>query len=275
MMQPKLEAWKTDNRTVADPWLAPARKWKAERKTAPLPDMTTQQVRSFAEVSFLEAVARRARVDLVLNHVPQGVQSRLISRFLRLQGADRLILDIPVDEGRKVYIPAGWSVGMAFSVGQYFLQATTTVIGTCPCPLYKTRRVDALLVDRPTRIIAADRRRNPRHQIDPHVYVFVSLWPASCLVAGDPAVTRIGRVLNYSQDGLGVRLEAPLDCGIGTEMILRLEQGRADEYPIYRAILRHHTQDPDGLWLAGFGEVAELTPGGASSLIEAIAAAGG
>jgi hypothetical protein len=128
-------------------------------------------------------------------------------------------------------------------------------------------------VERPARILAINRRQCPRHEIDPHVFIFVSIWPAEGLSAGADAPLRTGRLLNYSQVGLGIRLEAPLTCPVGTEMVLRLEQGHADEYPIYRGVLKHHTQDQDGFWLAGFGELAELTPGKAASLIEAIAAA--
>lgn len=235
--------------------------------------MNHPHVRSFAEASFLEAVARRVRVDLVLKPVSLGGQKRLITRFLGLQGIDRLILDVPSGNGRKVFVPSGWRVGMAFSMGPYFLQAPTTVIETCQYPLYKNRRVDALIVERPVHIVASNRREHPRHQIDPKVYIFVSLWPARSLAAGEPVPPRTGRLLNRSEGGFGIRLEAPLGCDAGTEMILRLEQGRADEFPVFRAILKHHTQDADGLWLAGFGDVTELEPGQAAALIEAIAAA--
>jgi hypothetical protein len=228
-------------------------------------------VKSFAEASLREAVARQVRVELVLKPVRPGDDARLASRFLAFGSEDRIILEVPRARGRPVFVPAGWQACLAFAVGPYFLQAQTTVLGVCPYSLHETRRRDALLVARPARLASVDRRRSPRRDLAPGRYVFASLWPADRL-AGGAAPAHSGRVVNESPGGLGIRLEAPLPCEVCAEVILRLEQGQADQFPIFRAVLRHHARDPEGFWLAGFGEVAELAPGEASSLIEAIAA---
>ena len=233
--------------------------------------MTTRQATSFAHASLLEAVARRTRVDLVIGPATRGGASRLISRFL-LQDGDRLVLEVPEANGKKVYVSAGSRMGMAFTVGSFFLQAPTIAAGICQYPLSGTRRVEVLLAEMPARIVTANRRQSPRYQIDPHVFVFVSAWPACGADAGAPASVRTGRVLNFSQTGLGIRLDSPLACDVGTELVVRLEQARAKEYPIYRAVLRHQTRDPEGFWLAGLSDVAPLEPG-ASPLIETIARA--
>lgn len=235
--------------------------------------MTERHSTSFAHVSFLEAVARRSRVDLILRPGDSDNPSRLSSRLLGFQGDDLLAMEIPKLNDHKVFVSPQEQIGMAFSVGPFFLQATTTVVSACQYPLRADQRVDALLVERPGKIIAADRRERPRNRTTPDVCVMVSLWPSLTLATRQPPMPSWGRLLDYSQNGLGIRLEAPLPYEVGTEMILRFEQDKADEFPISRAILKHQTKE-NGFWVAGFGDVCELAPGEAHMVIEAIAVRG-
>jgi hypothetical protein len=236
--------------------------------------MSQQKVSSFAELSFLEAVARYTRVDLNIKPVVPGDARRLVSRFLGFQGTDRLVLDVPQAGGRKVFVPVGWQVGMAFVVGQCYLQARSTVVDHSAYQGRGTRRVDSLVVERPERILAADRREHPRHVIDPNVYIFVAIWRVADLAGGRTATVRSGRLLDRSEGGLGIRLESPLTWQVGTEVVVRLEQRGADQFPLLCAVLKHHPKEQGESWLAGFGDVRELAPGQAPALIEAIAANG-
>jgi hypothetical protein len=229
-------------------------------------------VKSFADVSLEEAVARQSLVELVLKPARAGHDARLASRFLAFAGRDRLVLAVPRADGRPAYVPAGSRASLAFTVGTYFLQAPTTVLGLCPWDVGSARRADALLVQRPRRIASVDRRSSPRVPPAAGKYVFVIIWPAKRLAGGDCAAPHSGRLLNQSVGGLGVRLETPLTFQVGDEVILRLEHGQAEEFPIFRAVLKHQERDADGFWLAGFGDAVELAPGQAGAVIEAIAA---
>lgn len=218
----------------------------------------------------MEAVARRIRVYLISKSVTPETDGRLRSRFLGAVCPDRLILDIPVSGNRKVCVPVGWELGMTFSMGQFLLQAKTTVLDHCQFQLYPTRRVDGLVVHRPTKILSLNRRSQPRHEIDPSEYIMVSLWPAESLAHGDRSVVRSGQLINWSVSGLGIKLAANLPCNPGTKMIIRMEKADGDEWPIFQAIFRHCTQHGDEEWLAGFGDVSRVGPGQSTSTIESL-----
>ncbi|MDY7009776.1 MAG: PilZ domain-containing protein [Planctomycetota bacterium] len=234
--------------------------------------MATRQSKSFAEVTFMEAVARRICVHLVLKPITPKTDSRLRSRFLGNIGRDRLVLDVPLSGGHKVYIPVGWEMGMAFPVGQFLLQARTTVLDHCQFQLYPTRRVDGLVVQRPTKILSLNRRSRPRYEVDPSVYIAASLWPADSLASGNQTDVRSGQLINWSAGGLGIRLSKNLPCNPGDQMIIRLEKADGNEWPIFRAILRHCTPQDNQEWLAGFSDVGALSPGQESEIIESLVA---
>ncbi|MCK4625557.1 MAG: flagellar brake domain-containing protein [Phycisphaerae bacterium] len=232
--------------------------------------MTMQQSKSFTEVTFMEAVARRLRVYLISKPVAPETDGRLRSRFLSAAGPDRLILDVPVFKNRKVFVPVGRELGMTFSMGQFLLQARTTVLDHCQFQLYPTRRVDGLVVQRPTRILSINRRSQPRYEVDPSAYIMVSLWPAENLAHGDRTVVRSGQLINWSESSMGIKLAANLPCGPGTEMIIRMEKVDSDEWPIFQAILRHCTPQENGQWQAGFSDVSRVGPGQNTSTIESL-----
>ena len=56
-------------------------------------------------------------------------------------------------------------------------------------------------------------------------------------------------------------------------MIIRLHVGKADEYPIFRGIVKHCTEDAPNSWIIGLGDVLNVGPGEAVSLMEILAAA--
>ncbi len=218
----------------------------------------------------MEAVARRSRIYLVLKPVTPKTDSRLCSRFLGATGRDRLVLDVPLSGDHKVCIPVGWEMGMAFPMGQFLLQARTTVLDHCQFQLYPTRRVDGLVVQRPTKILSINRRERPRYKVNPSVYITASLWPADSLARGDQTDVRSGQLINWSVSSLGIGLSSNLSCSPGDQMIIRLEKADGDEWPIFRAILRHCTPQDNEEWLAGFSDVVRLGPGQESGIIESL-----
>jgi hypothetical protein len=237
-----------------------------------VPKLVKKSARSFAEVSFLEAVGRRVQVTLVLKPVPPGRQGRLVSRFLGWQGADGLVLEVPRANGAQVFVPIGWELGISFAVGRHFLQAMTTVREHCQFPLPPGARQDAVVVACPRKVLASNRRAECRKSFGPNDFVYASMWSMAPLDSGQSMQERGGRALNESASGLGIRTETPLPDPPGTEMLIRLERRGDSESRIVRGVLKHCSLDSEGFWLAGFGDVQELAPGDAVALTEAITA---
>ena len=239
---------------------------------------------AFVELALTEAIARCVRVWLIVKPSGPRADGRLFSRLLAAHGPDKLALDIPRAGRRKrkvfvpadkVFVSAGSVVGMAFSVGNAFFQARTTVCGHCQLALYPTRRVDALILDRPRTLTAAERRGRVRLPVDPSRCIPASLWPIQPLKAGEVLRPRNGRLFDYSPDGLGIRLDGPLKEEPGAEMLIRLEHTGAEAYPVFRGVLAHCSLGQDDLWLAGFGQVVELASGEEIELTGAMIAAAG
>ncbi len=234
--------------------------------------MVVQQARSFAHMSVLEAAARRLRVDLVLKRVTPGTDTRLRSRFLGIRNPDRLVLAVPeTRRGKKVFVPKGWDLGIGFELADQWLQARTTVVGHCLYPVHATRRVDGLMVQQPDEILSRSPRRKPRYEVDPSRLVTATIWPVECLKSTDFATQTVGRVLNWSETGLGVKLSASLPFQAGAEVLVRLETENNEETPIYRGVLKHCTAHEAGAWLAGIGDVTHVQPGEALTLAEFLA----
>ncbi len=232
-----------------------------------------QKSPSFVEIAVWEAVTRRTRVDLVLRSVTGRTDTRLISRFLGLPPDGLIALDVPrTTRGDRAFVPAGWEVGMAFDIAGVWLQARTTVAGHCQFPLRPTRRVDALLVRRPERILSANRRRRPRRRVDPSRPIRATVWPAGMGGPAPPEEAHAGWLIDSSDGGLGVGLAKPLRLEVGSPCYLRLAEPGAAECPLFRGRLRHCTPQDDGTWRAGFGEVSELGPGEAIGLLMSAAA---
>ena len=233
--------------------------------------------RSFTEVTFVEAAARRARVDLVIKPVTPGGDKRLTSRFLGLAGPERLALDPPKTvKGKKVFIPVDWLVGMSFELADIWFQATATVLEHYMFQQFTTRRVDALIVKQPTKVISSpNRRETPRRQVDPAKPFLATVWVAEDMADTKHKSLVVGRLCDWTGDGLGVRLAKPLALDVGVRVIVRLDRAVTGECIFLWGTFRHCTSAGDGTWLAGFAEVTNVGPGEAVGLMEFLAASPG
>ena len=234
-----------------------------------------QNTKSFAETAIVEAVTRRARIDLVLKPVTPGTDTRLISRFLGLRGDD-VVLEVPrTRTGGKVFVPEGWTLGIAFEQEGLWLQARGVVTGHCLFGQHGRSRADALVIQRTGMILAFNRRRKSRDGLDPGKPIVATVWATARIESGEPAPAQVGRLTNWSESGMGIRLPGPLCAGAGAEVIIRLHVGKADEYPIFRGIVKHCTEDAPDSWILGLGDVLDVGPGEAVSWMEVLAAAHG
>jgi len=235
--------------------------------------MPERQSKSFEEITFIEAAARHARVDLVLDSVVPEGDRRLISRFLGIENPGRIILAPPVTaDGKKVFLPEGWQVGISFDLANVWFQAKTTVIEYCMFQQSTTRRVDALAIAQPTKLISANRRSTPRYRIAPTRQFYAKIWSAERLTDEKLDPLHTGKLQDWSEAGLGVRLREPTGLNTGMEAVICLENDTGTDSLFLRGILRHCTALGDGCWLAGFGEVADLRPGEAPDLMNFLAA---
>lgn len=246
-----------------------------ETAIPPARSMDKQVTHNYADVSIAEAAARRARVDLVLRPVRPSAESWLFSKFLATHGTDGLVLSPPWDRrGNKVILPEGWPLGIAFDLGDNWFQARTKVLQRCFYPLQPTRRVDAVLVQRPREVLCTGRRRRPRQQVAPSRMVLATVWFQDCVEAQDFRVPLVGRLENWSEAGLGVLLDRSPQREVGDRAVIRLEKPRMDECLFLWAVLMHATRLADGAWLAGFGDPADVSPGEATGLMEFLAGTG-
>ena len=234
--------------------------------------MSVGRLRSFAEVTILEAVARRVRADLVLKPVRPKTDRRLLSRFLGTRNEAGLVLATPqTPKGEKVLIPVGWSLGLSFELAGMWVQACTSVLERCLFSVYPTRRVDGLVVQWPEEVLTANRRRRPRLEVDPSRPFAVTLWQVEDLNRGNFAPLQEGQLTNWSDGGLGIKLARALDLDLGTRLAIRLQRGKTGECLMVWGVLKHCSIDAAGSWVAGFGDVVDIAPGEAVELIESLA----
>jgi len=234
--------------------------------------MAHEGAMSFEQVAFNEAAARRVRVSLMLRPVHAGDPGQLSSRFLGTASAWQIVLATPTGPGgRKVFLPDGWSVGMGFAVGNLFIQAHSTVEGHCQYSVHSTRRVDGLVVRRPERVTSVIRRRETRHEPPAGEFVTATVWPERGLLADEEPPRREGRLVNWSDSGLGIRLPSPLPLSPGEPVVVRIDGLGADPRRFCTGIFKHCTPIHEGGHLAGVGEVTELDPGQAVGIVEALA----
>jgi hypothetical protein len=236
--------------------------------------MAEPQPRSFTEVTFVEAAARRARVDLVIKPVTAGGEKRLISHFLGIAGPGRLALAPPhTVRGKKVFLPVDWQVGMSFELADLWFQATTTVLEHSMFQQFAMRRVDALIVKQPAKVISSrSRREKPRQQVDPAKPFLATIWSADDMADTKHEPLQVGRLHDWTEDGLGVRLAEPLALPVGQRVIIRLDRALKGECIFLWGAFRHCTSVESGIWLTGFGEVTNVKPGEAVRLMEFLSA---
>jgi len=237
--------------------------------------MDRHEGRSFTDVAVSEAAARRTHLDLILKARAEDGRLHLTSRLLGQAPDGSLIIDVPRARGRKVFVPAGAELEMAFPVGRFLLQGPVKVIGHCQFRLHPTRRVDGLRVSLPSRLTPADRRFQPREVLPDDAQVPAWVWAADELASPPAPPGRTGRLVNRSPGGLGLRLDRQPSLPAGAEVIVRLhaQTQDAEELRIYRARLMHCTAMDGGGWLAGLGDLEEILAGHAPAIAEALAAA--
>jgi len=235
--------------------------------------MAEPQTKSFAEVTLIEAVARHARVDLILSPVVPDGERRLISHFLGLEAPSRLILAPPKKaDGQKVFVPVGWDLGMSFDLANIWFQATTTVLEHCMFRQSAFHRVDALAVEQPIQLLSTNRRSAPRRRVDPARPFTAIIWSAERAIDANLSPIQVGMLQDWSATGLGVRLRHPLDVAPGYRAIICLERVTGEESVFLWGVLRHCTATGDGYWLAGFADLTDMRPGEAVDLMSFLAA---
>ena len=216
------------------------------------------EARPFAQATVAEAVARHVRVDLVLKPVTPGTDQRLISRFLGTQGDD-LVLDTPwKGNNDRVFVPAGWDMGMAFESGNLWVQTRTEVLGHCLFLVDTPQRVDGLVVRRPAKVLSTRPGRKPRHRVDPSAPVAATVWPAKSLQDADDRSAHRGQLVNWSQGGLCIALDEKPRFVVGAKLLIRLQTFVADQRPILQGTVVHYSVNQQGLWQVGFGNVREM-----------------
>ena len=237
-------------------------------------DMTKHEPRSFSEVTFIEAAARRLPAVLVISPVRPGGERRLMSRFLGMAGAGRLALAPPENaKGEKVFLPMGWQVGLSFELGDIWFQATTTVLEHSMFAQFPTKRVDAVVVAQPRKVLSTNRRQAPRHRADPAKPFSATIWPGAYAGNDQLQPLQAGKLYDWSREGLGVVLARPLELESGERAVIRMERARTDECIVVWATLRHcNTLEDTDQWLAGFCDVAPVGPGEAVELMAFMAA---
>lgn len=233
----------------------------------------TQHAKSFAEVAFLEATARRVPLDL---QAIVGARERLSSRFLGATAAGDLVLETPRAGARKVFLPRGTALTLTFRVDRFAIRCDSEVLEHCQFPTRPGRRADGVVVRLPGDASVTDERHAARILLDPgEQLIIASLWPAAALEEGQAPSPRVGELVNYSDAGLGIQLHAALPYDLGQPIVVRLEPRGAEGMRLYRGALRHCTLTQTGHWLAGLSEVVELRPGEAVALLPSLAVPAG
>jgi len=235
--------------------------------------MSEFESKSFAEVTLIEAAARRLRADLVMKPVTPDGETRLISRFIGVESPQRVILAPPVTaRGRKVFVPDDWELGISFDLANVWFQAATRVIEHCLFYRSPTTRIDALAVAMPANLHSRNRRQSPRHDPPTDAATFATIWPVDRIEDENLAPLAKGRLQDFSATGLGVRLGEPIDLPTGMSAVICLETSSGNESAFLRGILRHCSPLGDGNWVVGFGDITGLEPGEAINLMTLLAA---
>ena len=198
---------------------------------------------------------------------------RLISHFLGLEDPCRVILAPPkTGNGKKVFLPVGWELGMSFDLANVWFQATTTVLEHCMFRQSPSQRVDALAVKQPQQLLSANRRSTPRRRADPARPFTATIWSAQRVADTKLAPLQVGMLQDWSAAGLGARLWRPLDLAPGDRAVICLDSVAGEDSVFLWGVLRHCTATEDGCWLAGFGDLTDMRPGEALDLMSLLAA---
>ena len=226
---------------------------------------------TFTETAVREAAARRTRVDLVLDPVTPDTDSRLISRLLGINTDGHLVLDVPkTRQGKKVFVPTGWRLGLAFELADLWMQSRSVVLGHCHFPVLPGRRVDALTVERPEKIISCNERKRPRQSADP-------LHPASATILATHgrdderplSPCHFARLRNWSEEGMGLQIDGPHSLEAGFEVLIHVQVSKLAKGTLFRGTVMHVTMLAPDVSLIGVGDVQEVPEADVASRPEA------
>jgi hypothetical protein len=101
--------------------------------------------------------------------------------------------------------------------------------------------------------------------------VSATLWPWNSFESGDFAARYIAQLANWTDNGLALRLDQPVDLETGDRAAIQIQSHSRGQCPILWGRLKHCTAMPNGLWTAGFGDLADLGPGEAPDLMQYLA----
>jgi hypothetical protein len=229
------------------------------------------QQKSLTDVALVEAIARQTDTLIVPQPSLPGKERRLTSRFLGTSAGGDLVLAVPMERGKKVFISAQEPLGLIFSMQDFTFQAQTAAIDHCLYPLQPARRVDALVVRRPEKVLALKLRQHPRWEPDLNHPIHVSLWPMQDLMSGLSSPPRKGRLMNVSVDGMGVLFESAPPYATCDQVIVRLEDARHPEQLIFLGVVKHCTGAAGGGWTTGLGDVREIGLGQVVPVMDSLA----
>lgn len=234
--------------------------------------MATAPAASMVETILLEAVARRARADLVLKPVTPKGQPRLISQFLLLRREGELVLAMPQSAANdKVFVPVGWQMGVGFEVGGYWHQGLTELIDHWQAPVHPCLRSDAIVIRAPAELISRPARSAGRITADPSKLIFVAMWLIAEAIEGRLAAFELGRVVDQSDGGMGLRLEREPRLAVSQAVAIVTHSAGQHNAWIGKGTVRHISPCGDGQWVTGLGDVRELAPGEFPALSEYLA----
>ena len=217
-------------------------------------------LKTFTETAVWEAATRRTRVDLVLDPITPRTDSRLISRLLGLDDEGNLVLDVPrTSQDKKVFVPAGWQVGLAFELADLWMQSRSVVVGHCHYHIHSTRRIDALTVERPPRIVSCNRRRNPRQEVEPFRSVSAAILATYGPDGQGPLPSHlVGRLRNWSEDGMGLEFIESHDLVPNCQLVIQVRIPALERASLFRGVVKHVTSLAPGLSLVGIGDIEEV-----------------
>lgn len=210
--------------------------------------------KTFAQLAVEQAVEQAARVDLTVDPVTPHSDRRLISRALGL-APDGVALTAPAAaDGRKVFLPDDWRVGLAFDLAGLWFQARSRVVRHCFFAAQWPGRVDALVVRCPERLASCNRRQSLRRHLAPEEVTQVTLWRET---GSGPAEVCKGSLVDLSASGLGVETTSDPGLARDTAVRVRVRLPGTAEAVVLSGSVKHCSPGPCG-WKVGIGDACEL-----------------
>ena len=235
--------------------------------------MNKNKAKSFAEVTFIEAIARHVHVDMAATEYLPKEENRLSSHFIGIAGQGQIAMTPPLSiQGEKVFLPVECKLVISFSLADMWFRAETKVLEHRMLNQLPTKKVDALIVSQPTELLTANRRRKQRKRLDQDKVFLATLWPSQHDLDEKLKPLHTAKVHDWSEDGLGIMLGNKVKLDIGQKVIIALDGPKGSEHIFLWATLKHSTLCKTDVWLAGFGDLTSVRAGEAVNLMEFISA---